>query len=84
YFGKTGEKEREQAVEKHDIKRWSDSFGAAKVYMDKQQKLEADKIFDKGTDEQIKAMELKHKTERKMFNVLEAEEISKMQSYFPN
>lgn len=84
YFGKTGEKERDQAIEKHDIKRWSDSFGAAKVYMDKQQKLEADKIFDKGTDEQIKAMELKHKTERKMFNVLEAEEISKMQSYFPN
>ena len=84
YFGKTGEKHREQALEKNDIQTWSDSFGAARVYMERQHKLEADGIFNNGTDEQIKAMELKHKTEIKMFNVLEADEINNMQKYFPN
>lgn len=84
YYGKTGEAHREQALEKNDIQTWSDSFGAARVYMEKQHKLEADNIFNKGTDEQIKAMELKHKTEKKMFNVLEADEINKMHSLFPN
>ncbi|MFX3708005.1 hypothetical protein ACJBPT_11250, partial [Streptococcus suis] len=83
FGGKTAEEYRASCVEKKDYQGWLNTFQPGLERMKEQHTSEKKLMPFDATDEQIKEMELKHKTEVAFYETSAKMELSKAQKLFP-
>ncbi|HHK8126557.1 TPA: hypothetical protein ACQVJW_005582, partial [Serratia marcescens] len=84
FGGKTAEEYRASCVEKKDYQGWLNTFQPGLERMKEQHTSEMKLMPFEATDEQIKEMELKHKTEVAFYETSAKMELSKAQKLFPH
>lgn len=84
FGGKTAEEFRAVAVEKKDYKAWLNTFQPGLERMKEQQTSEMKQMPFDATDEKIKEMSLKHKTEVSFYEAAAKLEMSKAEKLFPH
>lgn len=84
FAGKTAEEHRDQAVAKHDIKEWLNSFQPGLKAMKDAHESELKLMPFDATDRDTEQMNLKHKVEKNYYELCEKNELSQAYKLFKN
>ena len=84
FKGKTAEEHRANAIEKHDLKEWLNTFQPGLKTMKDAHESELRLMPFDATDRDLEEMKLKHKVEQKFFELSEKTELSQAAKLFKN